>query len=241
MQLPLQKYGGNDIVPIGLSDGIQFLELISLCVFNSQGATQRMPAKRSDEADFSETAALITNAVDTYRVHLPLSVRRQWKESDLAKKIGIAASRLSEIKSGKWLPNLNECWKLSKELGVPVERIIQAAAKHRPKDYQDVIALIRAIEADTMHQQKERNYILNCLRYSASAEARRQHWEKSEAKQAADLILCTEFDVYTRAKYYADLVWDWYTAKKVGLDLARPERKTDEMATVTDEMAAVGS
>lgn len=189
-----------------------------------------MPAKRPDEADFTETAALVTNAVDAYRVHLPLDVRKRWRERDLAGTVGLAASRLSEIKSGKWLPSLPEIWRLCQELGIPIERFIQAAAKHRPNDYPDIAALIRVVESDTSHQPKEHAYILDCLRFSLSSEAKKLRWDKSTYKQMADLILCFEFDAYSKAKFYADVVWDWRDAKN--RDLARLDRKTDEMAIV---------
>jgi transcriptional regulator with XRE-family HTH domain len=196
-----------------------------------KGVAMRMPIIRlPEDSEFPETARLITNGINGYRARLTREARRTWKERDFAVKIGMQPSKFSEVKVGRRLPSLTECWRISQELGMPVEDFIRAAATYRPNEYPDVAALVRFVESDTIHEAKERTYILDCLRFSLSQEAEKLKWQESTYKQMADLILSSEFDPYTKAKFYADVVWDWHDANK--RDLARLERKTDELAVI---------
>lgn len=76
-------------------------------------------------------------------------VRREWNQSDLARRSGIHTSRISDWVNGKRAPSTENAERLADALGVSVDEVLTAAG-HRPDPVDEperaaLIALLRQI------------------------------------------------------------------------------------------------
>jgi DNA-binding XRE family transcriptional regulator len=140
----------------------------------------------------------------------------------------INETTLGQILNGKIQALLWHCLIIARELEVSLEDVLRVEGL---PDVQALLDMVEKREAANGRDAQVKQYILDTLRFAQhNRDWQRLTWE-STYKERAEMALVLNVDPLTRARFYADAVYEWWQHRND--DLPRYRRKTTEMLAMS--------